>query len=127
MGEIQKGLMYLNDEQRANLAKAIEHARDTLAPRMYSNRILIYPLPEEETRTKGGIILTDKAVATAEGIAVKGYVLAISKGIADGEFKDGEVNVGDIVLYSAYAGSTVMSNTIEYKAIRQSDLICAIA
>ena len=84
------------------------------------DRILVKRL-EEETKTKGGIIIPD----TAKEKPAEGTIVAVGKGKVD---KDGnlipiEVKEGDHVLFSKYGGTEVKIDGAEYLIMSQDDVL----
>jgi chaperonin GroES len=88
--------------------------------RPLQDRIIVKRL-EEETKTKGGIIIPD----TAKEKPIEGKVTAVGKGkIADdGTLIKMEVKVGDTVLFSKYGGSEVKIDGQEYLIMREDDIL----
>lgn len=91
--------------------------------RPLQDRILVERL-EEQTTTKGGIIIPD----TAKEKPAEGTVVAVGKGKLD---KDGkliplELQVGDRVLFSKYGGSEVKLDGLEYLIMGQDDVLCVV-
>ena len=70
--------------------------------RPLQDRIIVKRL-EEETKTKGGIIIPD----TAKEKPIEGKIIAVGKGKVadDGKLIKPEVRVGDKVLFSKYGGT----------------------
>lgn len=84
-----------------------------------NDRILVQRL-EAEAKTEGGIILPD----TAKEKPNQGKVIAVGKGAKD---KDGkrvpvQVNVGDRILFSSYAGTDLKLESQEYIILREDDV-----
>ena len=84
------------------------------------DRVLIEVLDSEE-KTSGGIIIPDAAKEKPQ----EGKVVAVGPGkIADdGKRIPTEVSVGDIVVYSKYAGTEYKVGTIEYLIVRDEDIL----
>ena len=84
------------------------------------DRVLIEVLDSEE-KTAGGIIIPD----TAKEKPQEGKVVAVGPGkIADdGKRIPTEVSVGDVVVYSKYAGTEYKVGTIEYLVVRDEDIL----
>ena len=76
---------------------------------------------EEETKTKGGIIIPD----TAKEKPIEGKVIAVGKGKVadDGKLIKMEVKVGDKVLFSKYGGNEVKIDDQEYLIMREDDIL----
>ena len=85
------------------------------------NRIVVQPLEEEAQVSAGGIYIPD----TAKEKPQEGKVVAVGPGkIADdGKRIPTEVSVGDIVVYSKYAGTEYKVGTIEYLVVRDEDIL----
>ena len=88
------------------------------------DRVVIKPSDEEEV-TKGGLILPD----TAKEKPQEGEVLAVGPGRLDdsGKRVSMEVKVGDMVVYSKYAGTEYKDGDDEYLIMRESDVLAKIA
>ena len=87
--------------------------------RPLGDRVVI-EVAEAENKTASGIILAD----TAKEKPMKGIVVAAGPG----EFKDGvrvpmDVQVGDAVIYSKYAGTEVKVEGKDYLIVRQNDIL----
>jgi len=87
------------------------------------DRILL-KVTEAEEKTKSGIVLPDSAQEKPQ----EGKIAAIGKGKIDenGTMKALEVNVGDKVLFSKYAGTQIKYKGEEYLIIRESDILAMI-
>ena len=88
--------------------------------RPLQDRIIVKRL-EEETKTKGGIIIPD----TAKEKPIEGKVIAVGKGKVadDGTLIKMEVKVGDTVLFSKYGGNEVKIDGQEYLIMREDDIL----
>ncbi len=88
--------------------------------RPLQDRILVQRV-EEETKTKGGIIIPD----TAKEKPAEGKVVAIGNGKRDegGNRIPLEVKEGDRVLFSKYAGTEVKIDGEEYLIMREDDVL----
>ena len=84
------------------------------------DRVLIEVLDSSE-KTAGGIIIPD----TAQEKPQEGKVVAVGPGKVgdDGKRIPMEVSVGDIVVYSKYAGTEYKVGTIEYLVVRDEDIL----
>ena len=78
-----------------------------------ADRVLI-EVKEEETKTKGGILLPD----TAQKKSQKGTVVAVGQGIPM------EVKVGDEVLFAKYSGTDIDEGGKHYLLITERDILC---
>jgi chaperonin GroES len=76
---------------------------------------------EEETKTKGGIIIPD----TAKEKPAEGKVVAVGHGRLgdDGKRVALEVKKGDRVLFSKYGGTEVKVEGDEYLIMREDDIL----
>ncbi len=86
------------------------------------DRVVIKNLEAEET-SKGGIILTSSAKEkpqTAEVLAVG------PGGMVDGKEVTMQVQVGQKVIYSKYAGTEVKIDGQELIIVRQSDILAVV-
>lgn len=87
-----------------------------------ADRVVIKMLEAEET-TKSGIIL---AGAAKEKPQVAEVVAVGPGGIVDGKEVKMELEVGDKVLMSKYAGTEVKLDGIEYTILRQSEILAKV-
>ena len=84
---------------------------------------VVVKLVEAEETTKGGIILT----AAAKEKPQVAEVVAVGPGIPEGEHKVVmEVQVGDKVITSKYAGTEVKMDGVEYTIVKQSDILAIV-
>lgn len=84
---------------------------------------VVIKLAEAEETTKGGIILTGTAVEKPD-IA---EVVAVGPGaVVDGTLVPMEVKVGDKVLTSKYAGTSVKFEGTEYTIVKQGDILAVV-
>ena len=88
--------------------------------RPLQDRILVKRLESEE-KTAGGIIIPDNAKEKP----MEGKVISVGNGkrLEDGSLHKPEVNVGDKVLFSKYAGSEVKIDGAEHLVVREDDLL----
>ena len=91
--------------------------------RPLQDRILVQRV-EEETTTKGGIIIPD----TAKEKPAEGKVSAVGNGKVgdDGKRVPLEVKKGDRVLFGKYAGTEVKVEGSEYLIMREDDVLGVI-
>lgn len=91
--------------------------------RPLQDRILVQRV-EEETTTKGGIIIPD----TAKEKPVEGKVVAVGNGKIGDDGKRIELNVkaGDRILFGKYAGTEVKLDGQEYLIMREDDVLGVI-
>ena len=86
------------------------------------DRVVIKNLEAEET-TRGGIILTN----AAKEKPVMAEVLAVGPGgNVDGKEITMNVQVGEKVIYSKYAGTEVKLDGEEYIIVRQGDILAVV-
>jgi chaperonin GroES len=91
--------------------------------RPLQDRVIVKRL-EEETKTKGGIIIPD----SAKEKPIEGKVIAVGKGkyADDGNLIKLDVKVGDKVLFSKYGGTEVKIDGEEYLIMREDDILGVI-
>jgi chaperonin GroES len=91
--------------------------------RPLQDRIIVKRL-EEETKTKGGIIIPD----SAKEKPIEGKIIAVGKGKVadDGKLIAMDVKVGDKVLFSKYGGTEVKIDGEEYLIMREDDILGVI-
>lgn len=80
-----------------------------------ADRVLIQPVPAEET-TLSGIIIPD----SAKEKPLKGTVIAAGNGTKDEEMV---LKEGDTVLYGKYAGTEIELDGEKYLIMRQTDVL----
>ncbi len=88
------------------------------------DRVVVKMAEAEESQTKSGIVLTGSAKEKpfyADVIAVG------SGGVIDGKEVVMEVEVGDKVILSQYAGTEVKLDGVEYKIVKQSDILAKLS
>ena len=88
--------------------------------RPLNDRVLVQRV-EEETKTKGGIIIPD----TAKEKPAEGKIVAAGNGRLgdDGKRIPLEVKKGDRVLFSKYGGTEVKVEGEEYLIMREDDIL----
>lgn len=87
-----------------------------------ADRVVIKALPLEE-KTKSGIIMPD----TAKEKPQEGEILAVGPGkVEKGVRVALDVNVGDRVIYSKYAGTEVKYDGQEYLILKESDILAVL-
>ncbi|SCX83067.1 MULTISPECIES: co-chaperone GroES [Desulfoluna] len=91
--------------------------------RPLQDRVLVERL-EEQTTTKGGIIIPD----TAKEKPAEGRIVAAGQGKTkeDGSLIPMELKVGDRVLFSKYAGSEVKFDGNDFLIMGQDDILCVV-
>jgi chaperonin GroES len=84
------------------------------------DRVVIKPTPKEEV-SKGGIVLPD----TAKEKPQEGKIIAVGPGrlTEDGKRIAMEVNKGDKVIYSKYAGTEFKLDGEELIIMREGDIL----
>ena len=87
-----------------------------------ADRVVIKMLESEET-TKSGIVLPGSA---QEKPQLAEIVEVGPGGVVDGKEIVMEVSVGDRVIISKYAGTTVKLDGVEYTILRQSDVLAKV-
>ena len=85
------------------------------------NRIVIEPTEDDEQVSSGGIYIPD----TAKEKPQEGKVVAAGPGrmTDDGKRIPMELGVGDVVVYSKYAGTEYKEGDIEYLVLREDDIL----
>ena len=88
--------------------------------RPLQDRILVQRV-EEETKTKGGIIIPD----TAKEKPAEGKVVAVGNGKVsdDGQRIPLEIKEGDRILFGKYSGTEVKVEGEEYLIMREDDIL----
>ena len=78
---------------------------------------------EAEEKTASGIILSGQAKEKPQ----QAEVIAVGPGgIVDGEKVEMNVKVGQMVIYSKYAGTDVKLGDEEYTIVRQNDILAVV-
>ncbi|MBR3338763.1 MAG: co-chaperone GroES [Lachnospiraceae bacterium] len=78
---------------------------------------------EAEEKTASGIILSGQAKEKPQ----QAEVIAVGPGgIVDGEKVEMNVRIGQMVIYSKYAGTDVKLGDEEYTIVRQSDILAVV-
>jgi len=87
------------------------------------DRIVVERIEQEE-KTAGGIIIPDNAKEKPK----QGKVLAVGAGAKDenGKRIAIDVEVGDVVLFTQWAGSEIKLDGKEYLVLKESDVIGVI-
>jgi chaperonin GroES len=85
------------------------------------NRVVIEPTESDEQVSSGGIYIPD----TAKEKPQEGKIVATGPGKLndDGSRTPLEVKVGDIVVYSKYAGTEYKEGTTDYLIVREDDIL----
>ena len=86
-------------------------------------RIVVQRVESEET-TAGGIVLPD----SAREKPARGTVVAVGSGrlLDDGSRSESQLNAGDVVLFSSYAGEGVEIDDVEYLLMREDHVLAVI-
>jgi len=84
------------------------------------DRVLVKRL-EEETKSKGGIIIPD----TAKEKPIHGEIIAVGQGrvTEDGKVRPLDVKKGDKILFGKYAGTEIKIEGDEYLMMREEDIL----
>ena len=87
------------------------------------DRVLIKRV-EEETKTKGGIIIPD----TAKEKPQEGEVVAVGEGriLENGKVSSLDVKKGDRILFGKYSGTEIKLDGIEHLIIKEEDILGVI-
>jgi chaperonin GroES len=87
------------------------------------DRLLVKRI-EEESKTKGGLIIPD----TAKEKPMEGKVIAVGKGKVDedGKLRPLDVHKGDRVLFSKYSGTEIQLEGDEHLIIREDDVLAVL-
>ena len=90
--------------------------------RPLNDRILVKQI-EAENKTSGGIIIPD----TAKEKPQEGKVIAVGSGkIVDGKRIELDVKKGDKILFSKYGGDEIKIEGVEYKILKEEDILAII-
>ena len=86
------------------------------------DRVVVKQLEAEET-TKSGIVLPGNAQEKPQ----QAEVIAVGPGgVVDGKEVEMQVEVGDKVIYSKYAGTEVKLDDEEFIVVRQNDIVAKV-
>lgn len=91
--------------------------------RPLDDRVVVEPLEAEQV-TAGGIVLPDSAKEKPQ----RGRVVAVGPGklLDSGDRGKLSVTVGDQVIYGKYGGSEVEVDGVEYKILRENDILAKV-
>ncbi len=91
--------------------------------RPLEDRIVVEALAAEE-KTAGGIVLPDSAKEKPQ----RGKVISVGPGkqLDDGSRAVIAVAVNDEVIYGKYSGSEVKIDGVEYKILRENDILAKV-
>ena len=86
------------------------------------DRVVLKQLEAEET-TKSGIVLPGNAQEKPQ----QAEVIAVGPGgVVDGKEVEMQLEVGDKVIYSKYAGTEVKLDDEEFIVVRQNDIVAKV-
>ncbi len=86
------------------------------------DRVVIKRLEAEE-KTKSGIVLPGQAKEQPQ----MAEIVAVGPGATeDGKFVPMEVKVGDVIIFSKYAGTEIKYDGIEYTIMSQKDILAIV-
>ena len=90
----------------------------------YGDRVIVRPTQREEV-SAGGMVLPD----TVQEKPQEGEIVAVGPGRTadDGKRIAMESKVGDIVVYSKYAGSEIKEEEDDFLILRESDILAKIS
>lgn len=82
---------------------------------------LLVEREEEESKTKGGIIIPD----TAKEKPLRAKVIAVGNGkvLEDGKVRPLDIKAGDTILFSKYAGTEIKIDGKEQLILREEDVL----
>lgn len=89
-----------------------------------ADRVVVKMAEAEETKTTSGIVLTGSAKEKPQYATV---VAVGPGGVVDGKEIRMEVEVDDKVILSQYAGTDVKVDGVEYKIVKQSEILAKLA
>jgi chaperonin GroES len=91
--------------------------------RPLADRIVVKRL-EQETKTKGGIIIPD----TAKEKPIEGMVVATGSGkvLKNGKVRPLDVKPGDKVLFGKYSGTEVKLDGVEHVLLNEDDILAVL-
>ena len=116
----------VNESKTKPLNPHLHHLweRNPMKFRPLGDRVLVRRV-DEETKTKGGIIIPD----TAKEKPQEGEVVAVGTGARaeNGTITPMDVKVGDRVLMGKYSGSEVKIDDHEYTILREDEILAVIA
>ena len=92
--------------------------------RPLADRVVVKRI-EQETKTKGGIIIPD----TAKEKPVEGMVVAVGNGkvIKDGKVRPLDVKAGDRILFGKYSGTEVKLDGVEHVILNEDDVLAVLS
>jgi chaperonin GroES len=92
--------------------------------RPLADRVVVKRL-EQETKTKGGIIIPD----TAKEKPVEGLVIATGNGkvLKNGKVRELDVKKGDRVLFGKYSGTEIKLDGVEHVLLNEDDVLAVLS
>ena len=87
------------------------------------DRVVVKPIEADEV-SAGGIVIPDNAKEKP----TKGEVVAVGPGKAldNGQTRAMTVKVGDQVIYGQYSGSAYKQDGVEYKVVKEDDILAIV-
>lgn len=87
------------------------------------DRVIVKPIEADEV-SAGGILIPDNAKEKP----TKGEIVAVGEGKAldNGSLRAPKVKVGDKVIYGQYAGSSYKLEGVEYKIVKEDDILAVL-
>lgn len=87
------------------------------------DRVVVKPIEADEV-SSGGILIPDNAKEKP----TRGEVVAVGEGKAldNGSLRAPKVKVGDTVIYGQYSGSAYKQDGVEYKIVREDDILAIV-
>jgi len=87
------------------------------------DRVVVKPIEADEV-SAGGILIPDNAKEKP----TKGEVVAVGEGKAldNGSLRAPKVKVGDKVIYGQYSGSAYKLEGVEYKIVKEDDILAVL-
>lgn len=85
------------------------------------DRVVIKKAEAEKT-TQSGIVLPESAQEKPQ----YAEIIAISEDILNDDKKKDSLNVGDKVIYSQYAGTSVKLDDVEYMVVKYIDILAVV-
>ena len=94
-----------------------------MALRPLDDRVVLKVMDAEE-KTAGGIVLPD----TAREKPQRGKVTAVGEGrlLKDGKRLKPDVKKGDVVLFGKYTGSDVVIDGVDFKIMRETEILAKV-
>ena len=94
-----------------------------MAFRPLGDRVLVKRV-EEESKTKGGIIIPD----SAKEKPLEATVVAVGNGkiLEDGKVRPMDIKAGDVILFSKYSGTEIKIEGDEHLILREEDVLGVI-